>query len=402
MDFDDLTPEYARRYQGIKWNRYGPDVIPSWVADMDFPVARPIRDYVKRLGELGDLGYTATAPHDPICEAFAERMARRYAWRPDPADMEDLVDVVQGLYLAVRLLCADDEKVVVQTPIYHPILNACRDLDREILYNPLVKTRRGWRIDFERLEARIDARTRLLMLVNPHNPSGRAFRRRELERLAEIALRNDLVVASDEIHCDLVYPDGGRHVPFASLGPEIAARTVTFNSATKSHNLGGARCAVVHYGSRELRGKFDRIPPHMRGGGNAIGHGVTRIAWQQCDDWLAALLRYLEGNRNFLVENLEKRFPGIRHLPNEATFLAWLDCTELGLDDEPFDFFLRHARVAFHPGLDFGPEGRGHVRLNFATSRSILACKLDRMERALERAGSAALGDLPNRQGVSN
>ena len=380
VDINDL-----RSNQGIKWNRYPRDVIPTWVADMDFRIAAPIQEYLQSLSHTGNLRYTKAAPGSAVCEAFAERMQNRYGWSPDPAEMDCMADIVQGINIAVNVLCAPDEQVILHTPLYHPILTACHTFKRQILYNPLIRGESQWELDFDRLEAEITPRTRLLMLVNPHNPSGRVFDRAELERMAEVVIRHDLYVVADEIHCDLLFDNAPDFVPFASIDPEITRRTVTFNSATKSYNLGGVRCSVAHYGSAELRRRFEQFPAGLRGGANAIGAGATVTAWKHCDDWLNALIPYLQDNRDYLVNFLAQRLPDIIHIPNQSTFLAWLDCNALELEEEAYDFFLREARVGFNAGPDFGPEGTGHVRLNFATSKAVLTEILERMEKAVAR-----------------
>ncbi len=383
MDFDNLTLEQAQRSLGLKWNYYDRDVIPSWIADMDYPVAEPLRDLLYRVAEGSELGYAPFMQQERLGEIFAARMHSRYGWTLDPAECDDMTDIVQAIHIAVAVLCDDDQQVIVHIPSYHPILSACRNMKRDILASPMVKTGQGWQLDTDRLDREIRPRTRLLMLVNPHNPTGRAFRRDELERLAEVVLRHDLWVVSDEIHCDLVYSDAGPHIPFASLSPEIARKTVTFNSATKSHNLGGVRCSLAHYGSAELRKRFDRLPAGIRGGSNAIGHRATRIAWEQCDEWLEYTRQYLQRNRDDLEEYLKTNLPELDHRSNEATFLTWIDCRGLALQEDPAAFFLREARVGCYSGPLFGEQGTGYLRLNFATSRAILREKLDRMAGAV-------------------
>ena len=183
------------------------------------------------------------------------------------------------------------------------------------------------------------------MLCNPHNPTGRVFTRAELERLAELAITHDLVVLSDEIHGELVYP-GARHIPIATLGPEIAARTVTFTSATKAFNIAGLRCAFAVFGSEELRQRFNSISRHVRGGISTPGMAATRAAWEECDDWQVGVLDYLVANRDFVADFLKRELSAIRHFPPEGTYLSWLDCRELGLDEPPFQHFLKRAHVA--------------------------------------------------------
>ncbi len=383
MNFDDVTLAVAQRSNSLKWNRYAKDIIPSWIADMDFPVADPIKQYLSELAQTGDLCYAPAPPLDPVLEVFSERMSNRYGWMPHPEEMEVMTDIVQGLYIAVKVLCDDGEKVIVNMPSYHPILSACHDMKREMLESDLIKTDSGWKIDFDELENQIDGKTRLLLLVNPQNPTGKAFTKAELERFAELVLEHDLYVVSDEIHCDLIFSESGPHIPFASLSPEIAGRTVTFNSATKSHNLGGIRCSVAHYGSQVLRERFDRLPNGMRGGTNALGPRITQIAWQQCDDWVGAVVPYLQDNRDYMGHFLKEKLPRAKHIPNESTYLSWLDFSDYRLPDDPAKLFLKEGKVGAYSGKMFGTLGEGHIRLNFATSRSILEEKLNRIERVI-------------------
>jgi cystathionine beta-lyase len=226
-----------------------------------------------------------------------------------------------------------------------------------------------------------------MLLCNPHNPSGRVFRREELEGIAQVALARDLVVVSDEIHADLVFP-GSRHIPFAALSPEIEARTITLSSASKPFNIAGLRCAVAVFGSDALRKRFLGCPRHLRGGLGSFGIAATEVAWRHCQPWLDEVLAYLGANRQLLADFTAAELPGIRHFRPEATYLAWLDCRALGLEPSPYRFFLSRAKVALSDGAAFGGPGRGFVRLNFATSRRILRLALERMAEALrERAG---------------
>ncbi|MCK5364075.1 MAG: aminotransferase class I/II-fold pyridoxal phosphate-dependent enzyme, partial [Gammaproteobacteria bacterium] len=238
MDFDTLDMARLRGLAGNKWRRYGDEILPAWVADMDFLQAAPIRDFVTRAGATGDLGYPFAGGTQPLPEIFAERAMQRYGWRVDTERVELIIDVVQGLYLGVEMYCEPGEGAIVPTPIYPYFLTAAEENGRRAIANPLVLDGGRYVIDFDSLEACIDDGTRMLMVCNPHNPTGRVFLREELEALADVALRHDLVVIADEIFADVVY-EGHRYIPFASLGPEIAERTVTFHSATKAFNLGG-------------------------------------------------------------------------------------------------------------------------------------------------------------------
>lgn len=382
MSLELLDVARLRARRNNKWRYYPDDVLPAWVADMDFAAAPPIRALMREMADASDFCYPLKPPYPRLEAALAERMRVRFGWDLLGAPVEILNDVVQGICVALKTLGERGQGAVIQTPIYPPFLEAARETGRPAVCNPLVATASGYAIDFDQLERAVDVDTRFLLLCNPHNPTGRVFSRAELEKLAEVALRRDLVILSDEIHADLVYP-GQTHVPMATLSPEVAARTVTLYSASKAFNIAGLRCAVAIFGSASLHREFSRYSRRLRGGFNAFGAEATRVAWEHCDGWLGDALDYLRGNRDWLTRTLRGRFPAIGCHAPEATYFAWLDCRGLGLSEEPYDFFLREARVALEPGANFGAEGRGHARLNFATSKSILSEIVDRMGSAL-------------------
>ena len=360
--------DWLRAKRGVKWHRPGPDVLPAWVADMDFPVAEPIRAAVTSALARGDLGYPDWTEH-PLAVPFAERMADRFGWTPDPAHVRGLTDVIQGLQVVIELATRPGDGVVLAVPNYPPFLAAVPRQGRRLVPLPV----EDGRLALETLADGPDAR--LLLLVNPHNPTGRVFTRPELEEVAEFAARHDLLVISDEIHADLTYP-GHQHVPFAALGPDVAARTVTLTSATKAFNIAGLRCAVAHVGPDELRRRWDAQPPDLLGALNVLGVEATRAAWQEGDQWLAGVRAHLTAQR----ERLTARLAGlpVRYRPPEATYLAWLDWPDR---DDAYGFF-RRAGVELSAGPEFG--GRpSQVRLNFATSTAVLDEILDRIAAAL-------------------
>jgi cystathionine beta-lyase len=379
---DDLEVSLLCQRGGEKWALYPQDVLPLWVADMDFPVSKPIHRLLQRSLDLGDLGYPMHPRPTLLPAVFARRAEERFGWSVDTANVELITDVVQGIYVALHQFSAEGEGVVVQTPIYPPFLAAVGEMRRSPMENPLLVTEGGFQVDLEGLRGVVDERTRILLLCNPHNPSGRVYRREELEGIAEVALSRDLVVVSDEIHGDLVFP-GSRHIPFASLSPEIEARTVTLTSASKPFNIAGLRCAVAVFGSAELRKRFLGVPRHLRGGLGSFGIAASEVAWRHSQPWLDDVLAYLEANRDLVAEFTAAHLPSVRHFCPEATYLAWLDCRELDLEPSPYEFFLSRAKVALSDGAAFGGPGRGFVRLNFATSRQILSEALGRMAEAL-------------------
>ena len=381
---DALRAEDLWRSQRIKWRLYGEEVLPAWVADMDFPVAPAIQRTLHELVDANDLGYHHVPLSRPLRAALVAHMAERFSFRVEPQSVRPLVNVVQGLDAPVMLHSQPGDGVVVMTPIYPPFLAAVERSGRRLVESPLVRSATRYEIDFDQLEASIDTNTRLLLLCNPHNPTGRVFERSELQALAEIALRHDLVVVSDEIHADLTYP-GHHHIPIASLGCEIAARTITLTSASKAFNIAGLPTAFAIFGSDELAKPFRELPPHLLGHCGILDDAATRAAWTEGQPWLDEVMTYLLENRSLVMDFFARELPAIQLRAPEATYLAWLDCRELDLACEPREFFFEQAKVALSPGPDFGSPGQGFVRLNFATSKTILNQILERMAEAVHR-----------------
>ncbi len=392
-----------RRGRRLKWTHHDGDVLPCWVAEMDFPIADAIREALIEQIEVDGVGYPPL-PIDPrLREAFVQRQQARYGWTVDPGAVYSLVNVLQGVDSQILLHSEPGEGVVLLTPIYGPFHQAVDGAGRLRIESRLVARRSmdpsgapalHHEIDFDDLERRLDSAPRpprLLLLSHPHNPSGRVFTRAELERLAELAERFRLVVVSDEIWADLtLHRDEERspHLPFASLAPEIAARTVTLSSATKAFNIAGLTVAVAVFGSPELKRRQRTLPPHLIGHSGPLDSAAAITAWTdpRCETWLGAARSYLRENRELALGLLAEELPAARATTPEGSYLMWLDCRALELGEEPFDFFLREARVAFSDGREFAARdddaGRGHVRLNLATSALLL-------EQILRRCGAA-------------
>ncbi len=384
----DLPEAALRAQRNSKWSKYGPDVLPAWVAEMDFACAEPIQQAVRRIVDARDYGYPMRNGEKAglaVATAFAARMKDRFAWEVDPGLVLPLADLVQGTYAPVMAFSEPGDGVVLQVPNYPPFRDVIQTTGRKLI--PLWMRDDGTRFvcDTAEIADAIDARTRIFVLCNPQNPTGRVFARAELQAMARFAIDRDLTVISDEIHSDLVYP-GHQHIPFASLGPEIAERTVTITSPTKSFNIPGLRCAVLHFGSARLRERFlQRIPARLMGDPNAVGVDATVAAWAQGQPWLDAVVAHLLRVRDRLVDTLRSEVPEIRCIAPEGTFLAWLDCTKLGLNTSAYDFFHDKARIAFSPGENFDPTCAQFVRFNFATSMPILEKILDRMVGSIRR-----------------
>ena len=283
-------------------------------------------------------------------------MKSRFGWELSPNLVVPVADLVQGTYAPILAFSDPGDGVVLQVPNYPPFRDAIATTERKLLTLPMRDDGTRHVFDMAELTKLVDRRTRIFILCNPQNPTGRVFSRDELLALGQFVIAHDLIVISDEIHSDLIYP-GHQHIPLASLGPDIAARTVTINSATKSFNIPGLRCAVMAFGNEALRDRFHkRIPLRLTGQANIVGADATAAAWRECQPWLDAVMAHLLKARNRVVDVLGAEAPAIRLHAPEATYLAWLDCSKLGLSTSAFQFFLDKARIGFSAGETFDPD----------------------------------------------
>jgi cystathionine beta-lyase len=381
LNFDFDVPVERRGTASVKWDRYaGRDILPLWVADMDFPTASPILEALYERVDHGVFGYGN--PPDSLTEAVVAAMKRDYNWRVHRHHIVWLPGLVTGLNVACRAVGEPGDGVFTASPIYQPFFSAPRFADRELVSARMVLEGERWQWDFGATEAAITPRTRLFLLCNPHNPTGRVFTREELLEVAHIAERRDLVIVSDEIHCGLVLEPACRHKPLASLDKAIAARTITLMAPSKTWNIPGLGCAFAVIPDEILRNRFlaamRGIVPHP----NVMGYAATEAAYRDGEPWRRALVRYLRGNAERVLEAV-KEMPGLSMSPVEATCLAWIDARELGLE-KPVAFF-ETAGVGLSDGAEFGSPG--FLRLNFGCPRSTLDEALRRMSEALRSGG---------------
>jgi cystathionine beta-lyase len=377
--FDDLSLDALRGRRSAKWRTYPPDVLPAWVAEMDFPLAPPVREALATALLLDDTGY----PHPGgLAEGFASFAAARWGWTVDPARVRLVPDVMIAVVETLRALTRPGDGVVINPPVYHPFFGAIRELGREIVEAPLAEGSGRWELDLDALERAFSGGARAYILCNPHNPTGRSLARAELEAVAELALRHDVAVVSDEIHAPLTLA-GATHTPFASLGEEAARRGLTIAGATKAWNLAGMKAAVLVAGSAAMEEELTALPESLRFHAGHFGVLGTVAAFESGGPWLDELLAYLDGNRRWLAELLAARLPEVRYFPAEASYLAWLDCRALGLGDDPAEAFLERGRVALSAGPHFGTQGRGFARLNIGTSAALVEEAVERMAAAV-------------------
>ena len=382
MTYDFDQPVDRKQTDSRKWQRYAGDVIPLWVADMDFVSPEPVVEALHRRVDHRVFGYSR--PDRDLNIVIQERFKRLYGWDVSEEEIVFIPGVVPGLSLSFQLCAAHGEGVLAQPPVYFHFISDPVRRGRLLIDPPLVPKGETYEIDFDAFERSITDSTRIFLLCNPHNPVGRVFTPSELTRLAEICLRHHIIICSDEIHCDLVYP-GSRHTPIATLGPEVADQTITLMSPSKTFNLAGLGAAFAVIKNPDLRERWTRegqgIVPHV----NIMGHTAALAAFAKGQEWLDQVLAYLRGNRDFLTRFVRERLPHIKMARMEATYLAWLDCKSAGIPGNPSAFFLKEARVALNDGREFGKGGEGFVRLNFACTRAVLTEALERMEKALKR-----------------
>ncbi len=376
----DFLPDRLHT-ESVKWRVFDEDVLPMWVADMDFRSPEPVIEALRERVSHGVFGYAMELPE--LRATIQDHLAARYDWTVKPEEIVLVPGVVKGFNLACHMFSAEGGSAMIQTPVYFPFLSAPANAGLTRQEMELSRREDGsYEIDYDLFEQTITSQTRLFILCNPHNPVGRVFRRDELERMAEICLRHNVMICSDEIHCDLIF-SGQRHYPLATLSPEIAQNTITLMAPSKTYNIAGLDCSFAVIQNPDLRKRFQAAGKGLTGHVNLMGLVAALAAYQGGQEWLDQALRYMEANRDYLCQAVNQELPGVRMASPEGTYLAWLDCREAGIEGSPHKFFLEQARVALNEGASFGKGGEDFVRLNFGCPRSMLEEALTRMKNAL-------------------
>jgi cysteine-S-conjugate beta-lyase len=378
-NFDEIIDRKGS--DSIKWAYFEEDVLPMWVADMDFRAPEVVVEELLRRVQHGVFGY-ADKEKD-TAEAITGYLEQHYQWKVQPEEVVFLPGIVVGFNLACHALVGPGEGVLIQTPVYMPFLTShlhVRGVRQEMKLTCGEDGR--YTIDWSSFEATFSANTRMFLLCSPHNPIGRVWSRPELERMAETCLRHDVPICSDEIHSDLVFSES-KHIPMASLDPEIARRTITLMAPSKTFNIPGLYCAYAVIQDKDLRERFKTARRGIVGESNLLGMTAAAAAYRSGRPWLDALLTYLQANRDYMQAYLRQHLPVLKMTPTEGTYLAWIDCRAAGLGQKPAEFFKDKGRVGFVDGSAFGKGGEGFVRLNFGCPRSLLMEGLDRMRKAL-------------------
>ncbi|HMS00406.1 MAG TPA: PatB family C-S lyase [Anaerolineales bacterium] len=388
----DSTPN-RRDSHSLKWTTYPKDVLPLWVADMDFETPAPIRDALRAALDHGVLGYELLKPQTQ--QVVAARMDRLHGWQVDPDWVVETIGVVNGFNLAARTVCVEGDGVLMQTPVYNKFYELYENVTLTRQFAPFSFMREGNilapQLDldvFARSFHSNEARTRMFLLCHPHNPMGNVFSREELVGMAELCLQNDVAIVSDEIHSELIL-DGSKHIPLAMLSKDVADKTITLISPSKTFNTAGLFCAFAIIPNADLRERYKKTAGQTTGHVSSLGVIGAETAFSgACDDWLAQLRTYLKANRDFAADYLTENFPQASYTVPAATYLHWIDFgayVKSGqITTSPYEFFLNKAKVALSDGRTFGAEGENFVRLNFGAPRSLIAEGLERMYKALD------------------
>lgn len=382
MDFDFDTPPERRGTDSQKWQKYADrDVLPLWVADMDFRSPPAVVEALRRRVEQGVFGYAR--PTKETTEAVVAHCARRHGWVVEPSWFVWLPGLVVGLNVTAQAFAAPGEEVLTLAPVYPPFFSAPKNSGRAAVSVPWALAGGHWTIDWDALERAVTPRTRLFFLCNPHNPLARVWRREELVRLGEFCLRHNLILCSDEIHCDLILDPALPHITTATLSPEIAARTITLLAPSKTYNVPGLGTSLAIIPDAALRAKFVRATAGIVAEVTCLGFAACEAAWRDGEPWRQELLAYLRGNRDFLAAYVARELPGVKiEAPLEATYLAWLNVSALGLAD-PVGHFEQHG-VGLSECVPFGAARGSYVRLNYGCPRVTLTEALARMKKALQ------------------
>ncbi len=371
-----------RNSDSIKWRFYGDDVLPLWVADMDFTSPSEVIQALHERVTHGVFGYAAESR--TLAELVVERMQRLYGWKINLDDILLLPGVISGFNLICQAVTQPGESILIQPPIYPPFFEAAKNAGtREIQCGLIRQNDGGYEVDFAAFINAIQPDTKCFLFCTPHNPVGKVYNRQELLTIAEICLAQHVIICSDEIHSDLVY-SGHQHIPIASLDKEIGKHAVTLIAPSKTFNIAGLDCSILICENKELMERIKAAKHGILGGVNVLGVTAAVAAYRHGQPWLDAILKTLEENRDFLCKNIKETMPKIKVNPPQATYLAWLDCRTTGIEGDPYEYFLKNAKVALSCGSIFGKEGEGFVRMNFGCDQSILEEALKRMRQSME------------------
>ena len=387
-NFDEVIDR--TNHHSVKWDemktKFGDipnEVLPMWIADMEFRSPKPVIEAIKKAAEHGIFGYTSRP--DSYYQAIIDWMERRHNWKVKKDWLDYSPGVVPALSLIIRAFCQPGDKVVVQPPVYYPFFRVIENNGCHVVNNPLKFSNKKYFMDYDDLEKKVDdPRIKILILCSPHNPVGRVWQKEELIILGEICLKHHIIVVSDEIHADILFK-GYKHIPFASISPIFAHNSITCTAPSKTFNLAGLQTSTIIISNKKIYKIYNNILDSLAlEENNVFGLVALEAAYREGEEWLEQLLSYLNENLKFLMKYFEEKIPKIKVIKPEGTYLVWLDCRQLGLSTKDLNnFILKKARVALDDGYWFGAEGKGFMRINIACPHSFLEEALKRIEKAV-------------------
>ena len=378
----DRTTSSAVKYDLRKVYFGKADVIPLWVADMDFASPECIRNALTERANHEIYGYSLKP--DGYNASIQKWLSKNHAWEIPKISISFSPGVVPGLVLSILALTNPGDKIIVQTPVYFPFFISIEENEREMVINPLKESNGYYEMDFEDLKSKIDSKTKMILLSSPHNPVGRVWKKEELKELVDICVANDIIIVSDEIHADLVFAPH-KHIPIASISEKAKQQTLTFMAPSKTFNIAGLSTSFVIIGNENLRKKYNAILSSFHlFQGNVFGNVATEAGYNKGKDWLEQMLEYTEGNINFVSSFLKKKIPQVHFLKPEGTYLLWIDFKALGMNDDELKEFLVHkAGIGLNSGNIFGENGSGYMRMNVACPRVLLEKALNQLKDAI-------------------
>lgn len=385
--FDEL---YERRNtRSVKWDMLkevfqSEDILPMWVADMDFKAPDEVNNALVKRAQHGIYGYTVI--DDDVSDSIINWLQKRHGWTIDKTWLSYSPGVVTSLHMAVQAFTEPNDKILIQTPVYTPFYNIITEHDREVVKNPLINKDNYYTIDFDDFEEKLKGGVKAFILCSPHNPVGRVWKKQELEEIAKLCLKYNVMIFSDEIHSDLTFP-GERHIPIASLSEEIADRTITCMAPSKTFNLAGLDASYVITTDKDKRKKLEATfsKQGLHNMLNTMGNTALEAAYTHGEAWLDELVALLKSHTDYVTEMFAKHTPQLKVVQSEGTYLLWVDCSELGMNSEELNtFMIEKARVGLNAGVSYGEEGEKHMRINIACPRATLEEGVDRIIKAVK------------------
>lgn len=380
MKIEALPLSEMRTHRSEKWRGFPPDVLPLFVAEMDFPIAEPIKKLLLEMVSHSDLGYLSSIPE--LGNAFAGFAKRRWDWQLNPEYVRLCTDVGVGMVEVIRATTSPGDKVLVNSPIYQNFYNWINETKVELVDVPFIHSQNNWELDFANIEAQYAAGVKVHAICSPHNPLGRVFSHEELSRIADLAKKYGVTVISDEIHAPLTFP-GRKFLPFLAVSEAAAEVGICVTSSSKAFNIAGLKSAIIISQVKEKHELLAKMPQSVHFRSSILGAFAAVVAFNECDEWLDGAIATIESNAHFLKTLLNAQLPAARYEIPECSYLAWVDVSQLNLGEDPAKVFLEKGRVAFNAGKIYGKEASQFVRINLATSESVLTEAVNRMVKSL-------------------